>query len=66
MFDEYQKNRMILYLKKESLSVKGLSEKLNIVPNKILEYIVDLRGDGLIDLKDIQNVTPYYIAKQEA
>lgn len=66
MYDEYQKNRMILYLKKESLSVKGLSEKLSLAPNKILEYIVDLRGEGLIDLKDIQNVTPYYIAKQEA
>ena len=66
MYDEYQKNRMILYLKKESLSVKGLSEKLGLDPNKILEYIVDLRGEGLIDLKDIQNVTPFYIAKQEA
>jgi len=66
MYDEYQKNRMILYLKKESLSVKGLSEKLVLAPNKILEYIVDLRGEGLIDLKDIQNVTPFYIAKQEA
>lgn len=66
MYDEYQKNRIILYLKKESLSVKGLSEKLSLVPNKILEYIVDLRGDGLIDLKNIQNVTPFYTAKQEA
>ena len=66
MYDEYQKNRIILHLKKENLSVKDLSEKLSIVPNKILEYIVDLRGEGLIDLKDIQKVTPYYTAKQEA
>ncbi len=66
MYDEYQKNRIILHLKKDALSVKGLSEKLSLAPNKILEYIVDLRGEGLIDLKDIQNVTPYYIAKQEA
>ncbi len=66
MYDEYQKNRIILHLKKEALSVKDLSEKLSIVPNKILEYIVDLRGEGLIDLKDIQKLTPYYTAKQEA
>jgi len=66
MYDEYQKNLIILHLKKENLSVKDLSEKLSIVPNKILEYIVDLRGEGLIDLKDIQELTPYYTAKQEA
>ena len=66
MYDEYQKNRIILYLKKENLSVKDLSEKLSLAPNKILEYIVDLRGAGLIDLKEIQKVTPYYTTKQEA
>ena len=66
IYDEYQKNRIILYLKKENLSVKDLSERLSIAPNKILEYIVDLRGEGLIDLKDIQELTPYYTAKQEA
>ena len=65
IFDEYQRNLILLYLKQGQLSVKDLAVKLNIETSAILEYIVDLRAKGLVDLSHIKNLTPYYISIYE-
>ena len=65
IFDEYQRNRLLLHLKQGQLSVKDLASKLNIDSSKILKYIVDLRAKGMIDLAQVQNLTPYYISIYE-
>ena len=60
IIDEYQRNRMLLYMEQKECSVKDLSMKLNLEANKVLEHIVDLRGKGLINLSSIQHLTPFY------
>ena len=65
IYDEYQRNRLMLHLKQGQLSVKDLAAKLNIETSVILNYIVDLRAKGLVDLSHIENLTPYYISIYE-
>ena len=55
----------MLHLKQGQLSVKDLAAKLNIETSVILNYIVDLRAKGLVDLSHIENLTPYYISIYE-
>lgn len=62
IIQEYHRQKMLLLLKKESLSIESMSEKIHIEKSKVLEHVTNLRTKGLIELDRIDEVTPYYMA----
>ncbi|MHA1729595.1 MAG: hydrogenase iron-sulfur subunit [Promethearchaeota archaeon] len=62
ILDEFSCQEMLLAMEKEPKSVKDMAKKLKIESSKVLQYVVKLKGNGLIDLSSIENVTPYYKA----
>lgn len=62
VFNEYQRRRTLMHLKNKPSSVKELATKLKLDSKQVLEYIVALRGKGLVDFVEIQGLTPYYIS----
>jgi len=63
---EFLRNKILIKLEKEPLSVKDLSKSLSIESSLILEHIVSLKGRNLIDFNRIDGITPYYHALREA
>ena len=58
--EEYVCQRMLVSMEAGPKSVKNLAKELEISPKIILRYVTKLRGNGLIDLHGIDNVTPSY------
>ncbi len=50
---------------KTPMSVKELSNKLNLDPRKVLLQIVSLQQMGVVHLDRIEGITPLYIAEEE-
>jgi coenzyme F420-reducing hydrogenase delta subunit len=59
---EYELKRILGLTKNNPLSVKDLGEKIDLPTDKILEYIVFLKGKNLISLDSIDGFTPRYRA----
>ncbi|KAF5433819.1 NADH-quinone oxidoreductase subunit E [Candidatus Methanophagaceae archaeon] len=62
--DEYEAKSMLLKLKKPR-SVKEIASELNMKPNVVLQHIMDLKRHELIEIHEIRDKTPAYIAKTE-
>jgi len=60
--EDYEAKRILLKLKKP-MSVKGISSELNWKPNVVFRHILDLKRHELIELHEIRDNTPTYIAK---
>jgi coenzyme F420-reducing hydrogenase delta subunit len=58
--EEYVCQRMLISMEAGPKSVKNLAKELDLSPKIILRYVTKLRGNGLIDLHGIENVTPSY------
>ncbi len=59
---EIMRNKILMKLEKDSLSVKELSKLLDIDSNVILKQIIALKAKNLIDFDRIDEITPYYHA----
>jgi len=62
--EEYEAKRILLKLKKP-MSVKEISSELNLKPNVVFRHILDLKRHELIELHEIRDNTPTYVAKVE-
>jgi F420-non-reducing hydrogenase iron-sulfur subunit len=62
---EFLRNKILMKLEKEPLSVKNLSKLLNTDSSLILEHIVSLKSRNLIDFDRIDGITPYYHTLKE-
>ena len=60
--EEYEAKRILLKLKKP-MSVKEISSELNWKPNVVFRHILDLKRHELIELHEIRDNTPTYVAK---
>ncbi|MEA1957855.1 MAG: hydrogenase iron-sulfur subunit [Euryarchaeota archaeon] len=60
--EDYEAKRILLKLKKP-MSVKGISSELNLKPNVVFRHILDLKRHELIELHEIRDNTPTYVAK---
>jgi F420-non-reducing hydrogenase iron-sulfur subunit len=59
--EDYEAKRILLKLKKP-MSVKGIASELNLEPNVVFRHILDLKRHELIEIHDIRDNTPVYIA----
>ena len=62
--EDYEAKRILLKLKKP-MSVKEISSELNWKPNVVFRHIMDLKRHELIELHEIRDNTPTYVAKVE-
>ncbi len=62
--EEYEAKRILLKLKKP-MSVKEISSELNWKPNVVFRHILDLKRHERIELHEIRDNTPTYVAKVE-
>jgi coenzyme F420-reducing hydrogenase delta subunit len=60
--EEYEAKRILLKLKKP-MSVKEISSELNLKPNVVFRHILDLKRHELVELHEIRDNTPTYVAK---
>jgi len=60
--EEYEAKRILLKFKKP-MSVKEISSELNWKPNVVFRHILDLKRHELIELHEIRDNTPTYVAK---
>jgi len=60
--DEYEAKRILLKLK-EPMSVKEIASELNLKPNEVFRHILDLKRLELIEIHEIRDNTPVYIAR---
>lgn len=63
---EYLRNKICLLVKNVPLSVRELSEHLDLDPREVLRHIVVMRQEGLIGVSGVKGTTPLYIALREA
>ncbi len=59
---EYIRNRILLLVKNEPLSVKELAKLLDLDPRKVLRHIVVMRRKGLIAMDRVEGTSPLYKA----
>jgi coenzyme F420-reducing hydrogenase delta subunit len=59
---EYLRSKIYLMLRKEPLSVKELSKRLNVDSQKTLQEIVVMRRHGMVALGRVDDTTPLYVA----
>ena len=62
--EDYESKRILLKLKKP-MSVKEIASELNLKPNVVFRRILDLKRHELIEIHEIRDNTPAYIAKTE-
>jgi len=61
--EEYEEKRILLKLK-EPRSVKEIASELNLKPNIVLRHIMDLKRYELVDIHELRDYTPVYIARK--
>jgi coenzyme F420-reducing hydrogenase delta subunit len=61
---EFVRQRLFLATQNRPISVKELSQYLNIPSRDVLEHIITLKDRGLVNLDHIDGTTPYYLAEQ--
>ena len=59
---EIMRNKILMKLEDNSLSVKELSKLLDLDSNVVLKHIIALKAKNLIDFDKIDEITPYYHA----
>ena len=59
--EDYESKRILLKLKKP-MSVKEIASELNLKPNVVFRRILDLKRHELIEIHEIRDNTPVYIA----
>jgi len=59
--EDYESKRIFLKLKKP-MSVKEIASELNLKPNVVFQHILDLKRRELIEIHEIRDNTPVYIA----
>jgi len=59
--DEYERNRILLALEKESKSVKNLAAELKIDPSVVLEHMLILKARIQVDFQEIIGNTPIFM-----
>jgi hypothetical protein len=59
---EYLRQWILEMASKEPISVKQMSERTGVAPDRILKEIVVLRRKNLLTVHSIEGVTPLYIA----
>jgi len=60
MDSEYARHRIYLTLLEKPMSVKMLSERLDMEPQRVLEHIVVMWTRGWVDIQEIQGSSPIY------
>lgn len=63
---EYLRNKILLLLKEDPLSVKEMSTRLDLDPRDVLRHIVVMRQTGLVTLADVKGTTPMYAVLEES
>ncbi len=61
ILEEYERNRVLLALDKESKSVKAIAAEINLDPSIVLKHMLILKGRMLVDFKEIVGITPIYM-----
>ena len=61
--EEYEAKKILLKLKKP-MSVKEIASELNLKPNVVFRHILDLKRYELIEIHEIRDNTPTYIARE--
>ncbi len=59
--EDYEAKRILLKLKKP-MHVKEIASELNLKPNVVFRHILDLKRQELIEIHEIRDNTPVYIA----
>lgn len=65
IYNEYIRQKILILLQDQALSVKILAEQLNIDSSEILGHIINLKAKGLVDFERWDEITPYYISIME-
>lgn len=60
--DEYLRSRIYLMVRKQPLSVKELSKRLDLDSRRVLQHIVVMRRHGQVSLGKVEGATPLYAA----
>ena len=63
--NEYTRNRILLMLKREPLSVKDVAGRLQACPADVLRHIVAMENAGTATLADVQDRSPRYMASNQ-
>jgi F420-non-reducing hydrogenase iron-sulfur subunit len=63
---EYLRNKIYLLIKNAPLSVRELSEHLDVDSREVLHHVVVLKQEGLVAVSGVKGTTPLYIALGEA
>ena len=64
--EEYAKNRILLMLKGEPLSIKDIADRLHICPADTLKYVVAMENAGTVSFADVVGRSPRYAAVERA
>jgi len=62
IIDEYISAKIRLMIKEKVMSVKELSQQLDLPPPRVLRHITDLKRSGLAKIDEINGTTPLYKA----
>ncbi len=62
MNDEFDRHRILRMLKDHPLSVRELSERLNLRPQRVLSHIAAMRRKNLVAVERIEGTSPLYTA----
>ena len=60
IMEEYNRNRILLSLEKDSKSVKDIAAELKIEPSIILKHMIILKSRGQVDFGNIVGITPMF------
>ncbi len=58
---EYEKNRILLALEGEDLTIREMGEKIGLPPRDVLKNLITLERDGLVTVARIDGSSPRYI-----
>ena len=61
LLDEYNRQRILLSLEKESKSVKKLAVELKIDPSIVLQHVLVLKTRSQVDFQEIIVNTPIFM-----
>ena len=62
--EEYIKNRILLMLGREPLSVRDVAGRLQLCPADVLRHVVAMENAGTVSLADVKERSPRYVAVQ--
>jgi NADH-quinone oxidoreductase subunit E len=60
IIEEYERNRILISLEKDSRSIKDLATELEIDPSIVLEHMTILKTRGLVDFGEFVGITPMF------